>query len=230
LQSAWIDLNGIPIQLTRKKVRNFILKVAAPGKVSVSIPWRAPQIEVRTWLLSKIDWIEQQRALYAAQPSIVEPEYQTGENHWVQGQCCQLLVSHADKVYIQHDAANQQLQLQLPAYFSISQRAQLLEHWHRQQLSDCLPDLIQHWQAVIGVSVNEWRIRKMRTRWGSCNIQDKRIWFNLELAKKSLACVEYIVVHELVHLHERYHNARFYAYMDRFLPNWRQHKQQLNYG
>ncbi len=230
MQSAWIELNGIPIQLTRKKVRNFILKVVVPGRVCVSMPWRAPQAEVQSWLLTKLDWIEAQRALYAAQPLIAEPEYLTGEVHWVRGQCCQLLVSHADTVAIAHDVVTQQLRLQLPEHYSQLQRQQLLERWHRQQLSDCLPGLIYHWQSIIGVSVNEWRIRKMRTRWGSCNIQDKRIWFNLELAKKSLACVEYIVVHELVHLHERYHNARFYAYMDRFLPDWRQHKQQLNYG
>lgn len=230
MQPAWIELNGIPIQLTRKKVRNLILKVIAPGRVCVSMPWHARHTEVRTWLLSKLDWIEQQRARYAAVPVVVEPEYLTGETHWVQGQCCQLLVNYADTIHIQHDAANQQLILQLPEYYSALQRHQLLEHWHRQRLQDCLPPLIQHWQNTIGVTVNEWRIRKMRTRWGSCNIQDKRIWFNLELAKKSLACVEYIVVHELVHLHERYHNARFYAYMDRYLPDWRQHKQQLNYG
>lgn len=230
MQPAWIELNGIPIQLTRKKIRNLILKVVAPGRVCVSMPWHARHAEVQRWLLSKVDWIEQQRARYAAAPPVVEPQYVTGETHSVQGQCCQLLVNYADRIHIQHEPDNQQLTLQLPESYSVLQRQQLLENWHRQRLQDCLPPLIETWQNTIGVTVNEWRIRKMRTRWGSCNIEEKRIWFNLELAKKSIRCVEYIVVHELVHLHERHHNARFYAYMDQFLPDWRQYKQLLNFG
>ncbi len=107
------------------------------------------------------------------------------------------------------------------------ERQVLLEDWYRRQLKKVIPDFISRWEPVLGVHVKEWRVRKMKTRWGSCNIQAQRIWLNLELAKKPLKCLEYIIVHEMNHLLERYHNTRFYRLMDSWMPDWRDYKELL---
>ena len=107
-------------------------------------------------------------------------------------------------------------------------REAVLHQWYRQQLREQIPQLISKWEPKIGVTVADWRIKKMKTRWGSCNIDARRIWLNLELAKKSASCLEYIMVHEIVHFIERLHNDRFRELMDRLMPQWRLHREELN--
>jgi predicted metal-dependent hydrolase len=107
-------------------------------------------------------------------------------------------------------------------------REQLLNDWYRRRLKELMPDLIIKWQPIIGVQVADWGIKKMKTRWGSCNTRDHRVWLNLELAKKAPRCLEYVLVHELVHLRESHHNDRFKALMDLFMPQWRQYREELN--
>jgi predicted metal-dependent hydrolase len=111
---------------------------------------------------------------------------------------------------------------------SAGERAQLLQRWYRRLLRGQVADLIAKWEPLIGVDLAGWGIKKMKTRWGTCNTEARRIWINLELAKKSPACLEYIVVHELVHLIERHHNERFQELMDRHLPQWRMYRDELN--
>jgi len=111
---------------------------------------------------------------------------------------------------------------------SAAQRERLLRRWYREQLAALVPPLLDKWQPVLGVQVADWAIKKMKTRWGSCNAAARRIWLNLELAKKPVQCLEYIVVHELVHLLERYHNDKFIAMMNMFLPQWRSRRSELN--
>jgi predicted metal-dependent hydrolase len=108
------------------------------------------------------------------------------------------------------------------------QRTRILNQWYRQQLKELIPPLIQKWQAALGVNVEDWGVKKMKTRWGTCNIEARRIWLNLELAKKPVQCLEYIVAHEIVHLIERHHNDRFISILDKHLPHWRLHRQELN--
>ncbi|MBU0960972.1 MAG: M48 family metallopeptidase, partial [Proteobacteria bacterium] len=100
-------------------------------------------------------------------------------------------------------------------------RIQLLHEWYRAQLKIRIPGLLERWQPRVQRKVSEWHIKKMKTRWGTCNITKSRIWLNLELAKKPEECLEYILVHEMVHLLERCHNKQFYEHMDRLLPMWR---------
>ena len=107
-------------------------------------------------------------------------------------------------------------------------RERIVSQWYREELKRLIPEYIEKWEDTIGVTVNEWGIKLMKTKWGTCNEQDKRIWINLELAKKNPRCLEYIIVHEMVHLLERHHNDRFKAYMDEFLPNWKSIRDELN--
>ena len=108
------------------------------------------------------------------------------------------------------------------------QRAKIVKEWYRKELKAQIPDLLSHWETIIGVKANDWGVKQMHTKWGACNVDDKRIWLNLELSKKPKVCLEYILVHELVHLHERHHNSRFIQLMNQFMPNWRLYRDQLN--
>jgi len=107
-------------------------------------------------------------------------------------------------------------------------RLEIIQQWYRAQLKAIIPALIDKWKAIVGVEINEWGVKKMKTKWGSCNIEDRRIWLNLELIKKPLHCIEYIIVHELVHLLERHHSDRFKAFMDKVMPHWRIYRDELN--
>jgi len=111
---------------------------------------------------------------------------------------------------------------------SRDKREQVLNDWYRRHMKSLVPDLIARWQPVIGVQVDDWGIKKMKTRWGSCNIQDHRVWLNLELAKKPPQCLEYVLVHEMVHLLECHHNYHFKALMEKFMPQWRLYRNELN--
>ncbi len=110
----------------------------------------------------------------------------------------------------------------------MEQREQALQQWYRQELKTLIPPILEKWQPYISVQAAVWGVKKMKTKWGSCNTDERRIWINLELIKKPIQCLEYIVVHELVHLLEKHHNARFKAHMDHFMPHWRLHREELS--
>jgi predicted metal-dependent hydrolase len=110
----------------------------------------------------------------------------------------------------------------------IQKKQFILDEWYRQELKELAPPIIEKWEKIMGVSINELAVKKMKTKWGTCNREAKRIWLNLELAKKPIECIEYIIVHELAHVLERTHNTTFIAYMDHYLPEWKQLKNELN--
>jgi len=109
-----------------------------------------------------------------------------------------------------------------------AQRERVMREWYRKQVKAQIPGLLEKWLRVTGVEVKSWGVKWMKTKWGSCNAKAKRIWLNLELAKKPRHSLEYIMVHEMVHFLERRHNERFAAYMDKFMPQWRVYKEELN--
>jgi predicted metal-dependent hydrolase len=125
-------------------------------------------------------------------------------------------------------SADQGLILYVRPNSTKERRQKLLNDWYRQQLRAAIPTFLEKWQKEIGVTIGEWGIKRMKTKWGSCNLQARRIWLNLELAKKSPRCLEYIIVHELVHVLERKHNNRFYGYLTKYLPDWKEIKKELN--
>ncbi len=151
----------------------------------------------------------------------------TGEIHYVWGEpYCINIHEHYGLPRVWTD--NQILEMRIRPGTGRDKRISILEDWYRQQLKQQIPPLISLWEPLIGVSIGEWGVKKMKTRWGSCNIKAGRIWLNLELAKKPQKCLEYIVVHEMTHLLERYHNGRFKKLMDTFMPDWRIYKDILN--
>jgi len=123
---------------------------------------------------------------------------------------------------------NSALELHVQQNISAAQREEVLKQWYREQLRALIPPLLQKWQDALGVKVSEWGIKRMKTKWGSCNTKSRRIWLNLELAKKPVQCLEYIIVHEMLHLLEKKHNEIFISYIDKFFPKWRFFREELN--
>ena len=223
-----IQLGDITVQVTQKDIKNVHLSVNPPfGKVKIAAPERMELDTIRIYAISKLSWIRKQQAKILSQKREAPREYITKESHYFQGKRYLLKV-------IEHNAApvvkqkHSQLELYIRPHTSTEKRKEIIEEWYRDQLKITVAKYISKWENIMNVSVSEFGIKKMKTKWGTCNIEAKRIWINLELAKKPIECLEYIVVHEMVHLFERNHNTRFVALMDNYLPNWRELKVELN--
>ncbi len=198
------------------------------GRVRVAAPLVVNDEAVRLAVIDKLGWIRRQKAKFADQPRQSQREMVNGESHYFLGQRYRLRVHEYDapaRVAVRGVAS---LDLFVRPGTSSEQREAVLLRWHREQLKALIPHLLEQWQPILGVLVADWGIKKMKTRWGSCNPAARRIWLNLELAKKPVQCLEYIVVHELVHLLERNHNDRFTALLDKHLPQWPQYREMLS--
>ncbi|RSK47147.1 M48 family metallopeptidase [Hymenobacter rigui] len=218
---------GLEVDLIRKKIRSLRLTVYAGGRIRVAVPQHASEAAIEQFVQARRAWIQQHQQRFAAHTPRPTLQYVSGEQVEYLGQPYELVIvpsSIRPTVVVQ----DTQLQLHMPAASTAAQREAVLTHWYRLQLKQMLPDLLLKWQPVVGRQAASWGVKQMRTRWGTCNIGARRIWLNLELIKRPQECLEYVVVHELVHLHERLHNARFWGLMDLFMPNWRQYKADLN--
>ncbi|MFV0447253.1 MAG: M48 family metallopeptidase [Vibrio sp.] len=224
-----VTIGSLEVEIQRKSIKNIHLSVLPPnGYVRLSVPNRTSEDAIRLAIINKLGWIKQQQADFAAQPRQATREMVSGESHYVWGRQYRLdaVVSptkHAVKV-----KNTEWLELSVTPNTTTEKRVKLLNHFYRHEMHQALTNLLPVWGQKTGVSVNEIGVKKMKTKWGSCNIQAKRIWLNSELAKKPPECLEYILVHEMVHLLERRHNDRFKQLMDRFMPNWRERRSLLN--
>lgn len=225
----FLVIGGLKIQVVRKSIKNFHLAVLPPdGKVRVAVPHHVTDERVRLAIISKLGWIRRQQADFNAQPRQAEREMINGESHYLWGRSYRLeVVEQVGKHRIEIKGKTK-IRLYVHPETSTENRLAVLNNWYREQLKSRVDELVQQWAPVIKRSPNAYGIRKMKTKWGSCNIEEKRIWLNLELVKKPPECLEYILVHELVHLLERHHNERFRKYMDKFLPKWRENRALLN--
>jgi predicted metal-dependent hydrolase len=222
-----IILNEIYITITKKRVKNINLSINRNGAVKVSAPIRCAMRDITTFLNKKESWIKKHINKIKTQPQLSLPSPQTGDI------CLYLGKAYLFKVYESHKKSRicldgNQMTCFIKPTASEKDKQQLLAHWHRTQMKMLLPELIRKWKAVIGVEVKEWSIKAMTSRWGSCNIIKKRIWLNLYLIQKPLICLEYVLVHEMVHLLEASHNKRFYALMSQFMPDWKTYKHLLD--
>jgi predicted metal-dependent hydrolase len=226
-----IDIAGVSVRVTRKRIKTLRLTVHSPdGDVRVSAPLSVPTETIRSFVESRLDWVERHRARIRAAPKPADFDYVSGEQLPFDGRTYPLLVVHQSgrpRVTLRD---GELLVMAIPPDADRSQRERTLHAWYRAHLEAVVPPMIAAWEPRLGVSLAEWRIRRMKTRWGTCSIRARRIWLNLDLATKPRDCLEYLIVHELVHLLEPSHNARFKALMDRYLPNWRELRKRLNQG
>jgi len=224
-----INLGNINIDVVLKDIKNVHLSVLPPlGKVRISAPNRMNLETIRMFAITKLAWIKSQKSKMLKQEREGVKNYVSRESHYFLGKRYLLKVvefNHKPRVLINHN----NIILNVKPNSTSEQRQILLQEWYRCQLKEIAIKMIKKLERKMNVKVSEVAIRKMKTRWGSCNNKSKKIHLNLELAKKPLQCIEYIVVHEMVHIIERKHNERFLAYMNKFLPNWKACKNELSY-
>jgi len=226
--SAYLTVSGINVDVTYKDIKNLHIGVYPPmGRVRVSAPDQLDDDNVRLAIVNRLPWIKKQRQRMLDADRQTEREMVTGESHYVWGQRLRLkVIDRVGRPHVELDG--DRLLLFVEPDSTPLQRRELLSKWHRTQLRAAIPDLISKWEPRVDRQVSKWTIRKMRTKWGSCNRESGHIWFNVELATKHPDCLEYIVVHEMAHLIERTHGPRFIKLMDELLPSWRRRRDELN--
>lgn len=224
-----IEVSGITIEVVRKDIKNLHVGVYPPsGRVRVATPLHLDDDAVRLAVVTRLGWIRRKQQEYASQERQSQRGMVSGESHYFQGRRYRLDVREAKTDTGVHLTGPDRMQMTVKPGSNRSQRENVLQAWYRTELRALLPSLLQKWEPLVGQQAAEVRIRRMKTKWGSCNSQARRIWLNLELAKKPVATLEYVLVHELVHLHERHHNQRFVELMDQTMPTWRLRRDELN--
>ena len=223
-----IILCGIAMSVIKKRIKNMYIRVLPPdGKVQITVPYTVSDDLIRRFAISKIQWIKKQKKSFEGQPRLTKRQYITGESIYFWGRRYRLDVQYSDAG--SHVLpAGEKLVLEVRKESTPKQREHVVNDWYRAQMKQAVPKILKKCEYIVGVNASEWRIKNMRTKWGTCNIEKKRIWLNLQLVKKTPECLEYVIIHELVHLLERNHNDRFFGYMDSFCPDWRIRKAELN--
>jgi len=228
IASSYLTVAGINVDIVHKDIKNLHISVYPPlGRVRVAAPERLSDEQIRLAVVHRLTWIKRRRRQLQDVERQSEREMVTGETHHVWGVRHRLTVlERTGKREV--DVRGSRLVLCVPAGTDAGLRRRVLEDWHREQLRARIPELIDRWEPKVGRTVSHWQIKRMKTKWGSCNAEAGRLWFNVELAKKTPLCLEYVVVHEMAHLVERNHGERFTNLMDRLLPDWRSRRDQLN--
>ncbi|MCF7635005.1 MAG: metal-dependent hydrolase [Dehalococcoides mccartyi] len=223
-----ITLGDLKIDVTYKDIKNVHLSVYPPsGKVRISAPLRLDLDTIRIYAISRLGWIRKQQAKLNEQAREPAREYISRESHYYLGKRYLLKIVEIDgapKITLKHSVIEMQIRPDTPT----EKREVILDDWYRQRMKEIVPAFIHTWERTLNVDVRDFGIKKMKTKWGSCNRKAGRIWLNLELAKKPRSCIEYVVVHEMVHLLERKHGEKFTFHMDNFLPMWKSLKEELN--
>jgi predicted metal-dependent hydrolase len=223
-----ISLGDIAVDVVLKNIKNVHLSVYPPsGRVRISAPARMSLDTIRVFAISKLDWIKRQQRKLRAQERETPREYQERESHYVWGKRYLLKAIECNEtpsIELKHNS----MVLRLRPGADEHKKQSIADEWYRQQVRKAVPPLIAKWEPLMGVKVERFFVQRMKTKWGSCNHRRANIRLNTDLAKKPRECLEYIVLHEMVHLLEPTHNDRFIALMDRFMPQWRHRREQLN--
>ena len=224
-----IDVRGTTVEVVHRNIKNLHVGVYPPsGRVRVAAPLRLDEDAVRLAVISRLGWIRRRQAGFQQQARQSQRQFVTGESHYVEGRRYRLDVSEHDGPPTVRLLNSTRLALIVHPGADRDKREAVLYRWYRHRLRSRLPALLAKWEPRVGTRGTEVRIKRMKTRWGSCNAAERRVWLNLELIKKPAGCVEYILVHEMVHLLERLHSDRFQELMDRLMPTWRAARDELN--
>ena len=223
-----IAFGDITADVVLKDIKHIHLSVYPPnGRVRIAAPSRMRLDTIRVFAISKLDWIKQQQQKLQDQERETPREYLDRESHYVWGKRYLLKAiegNAAPSVVLQHS----RLLLRVRPGTDAKKKRAIVEAWYRQQLKKAVPPLIAKWEPLVGAKVERFFVQRMKTKWGSCNHRARTLRLNTELAKKPRECLEYIVVHEMTHVLEPTHNARFVALMDQCMPQWRFYRDQLN--
>ena len=228
VENKTIKVRDIEVTVYKKNIKNFHLSVLPPdGRVRVSVPKGISDETVRLFVIKKYQWIKKHREAFQNQERQTPREYVSGESHYFKGKRYILRVEPANrpKIGIRN---KKYIYFYVPDRYTREQKEKYYEKWLRRELKKELDVLVPKWENILGLKAKEVRIKKMKTKWGSCNPVAKRIWINLELIKKPQKYLEYVILHELLHFLEKRHNKRFKALMSKYMPDWEIIRKQLN--
>jgi predicted metal-dependent hydrolase len=223
-----LQLGTLAVDVVLKDIKNVHLSVHPPtGRVRLAAPRRMSPDRIRVFAISKLGWIKRQQQKLREQEREPAREYLNRESHYVWGKRYLLAVVEQDaapEVELKHG----KMLLRVRPGSGEEKKRDIMDEWYRGPVKTTVPPLIEKWERLLGVRLSGFTVRKMKTKWGSCSPGRKTIRLNTELAKKPLECLEYILVHEMVHLLEPTHNGRFVVLMDKFMPKWQFYREALN--
>ena len=222
-----INISGIPVFINKKRIKNLHLYVKPPlGRVEVSAPLRMNAKAIENFIRLNLGWVKKQQQKYEGQPRMAERKYITGETYYIWGKQYFLKFEDSEKKFFKVEGDRIILGMKITA--SIKQRERFVREEYRKILASQLERLIPKWEEKTGFHCGSYKIKYMRTRWGTCNSRAKRIWINLQMSAKPLECLEYIILHELVHLKIPNHGSDFKAEMNKNMPEWKDRRKLLN--
>jgi predicted metal-dependent hydrolase len=225
--NAYLTVAGLGVDVVYKDIKNLHISVYPPvGRVRVAAPHRLDEDTIRLAIVQRLPWIKKQREQLQNADRQTERQMVSGETHYVWGERLRLDSSRRGRSKV--SVAGKTLWLTTPGDYSEEQRLAVLDNWYRKELKAAVPPLLARWQPIVGEEVAKVVVRRMKTKWGTCQTGSRTVWLNPELAKKNPRCLEYIVVHELTHFVERTHNERFVKLMDLHMPDWRARREELN--
>lgn len=223
-----ILISNIPVEVIRKNIKNMHLAVLPPdGKVRVSAPETISDEAIAMFIRTKLGWVKKQREVFRQQPRQSERQYVSGETMYIWGRQYFLQVEYSyqgNSLELIGDKAI----LTVRKESSVKQREAFVNEWYRAKLKDEVAKYLPKWERITGLYCTSWQSKYMTTKWGTCNVTSGKIWLNLQLAKKPIECLEYVILHELAHLKEKSHGPEFVAILDQHMPQWRERKKLLN--
>jgi predicted metal-dependent hydrolase len=221
----------LEIETVKKDIKNIHVGVYPPnGRVRVAAPFQTTDETIKLLVISKMPWIKKQQLKYNEQERQTKREYISGESHYFVGNRYRLNVIQTDAKPRIEIKRKTRIDMHIQPQTPLQKRERLMDNFYRSELKKQIPALVSKWQEITGLQTKEIKIKKMKTKWGTCNPKQQRVWLNLELAKKPLRCLEYVLVHEMAHLKEKHHNEQFELLLKSYLPQWNQCKQELNQG
>jgi predicted metal-dependent hydrolase len=224
----YIEIAGIPVEVIKKNIKNMHLSVLPPdGKVRISAPSNLDNESIKMFIRTKIGWIRKQQEAFYIQPRQNEREYVSGETIYLWGKQYFLEVRYNIKSYT-IDLEGSRAIFTVRKNSTVEHRKRFVREWYRKLLKKEIEKYLPKWEEITGFKSDGWQVKYMKTCWGTCNEQTKNLIFNLQLAKKSIECLEYIIIHELIHLKVKNHDSEFIRILDEYMPYWRDNKKLLN--
>ncbi len=229
IQKSIIQIEEINIQIQWKNIKNIYLKISRlNGDITLSVPQKTEKTTIVSFLNSKLSWIKSHHQKIRKKQEIIPQKYVDGDIIIYLGNKYKLkVINTTQKQKVEIGNLNKII-IHVSQNASAQVKKKIIDKFYRDKLKLILEENIAKWEKIIGVKANEWRIKKMKTRWGTCNRRARRIWINLELIKKSQRCIDYIIVHELIHFIEKRHNQKFYMLVEKYIPSWKEIKKELN--
>jgi predicted metal-dependent hydrolase len=221
----------LEIETVKKDIKNIHVGVYPPdGRVRVAAPLKTTDEAIKLLVISKMPWIKKQQLKFNRQERQTKRQYVSGESHYFLGNRYRLNVIQTDVKPRIEIKRKTRIDMYVKPQASVEEKERLMDRFYRSELKKQVPALVRKWEEITGLHVKEVKIKKMKTKWGTCNPNCQRVWLNLELAKKPHRCLEYVLVHEMTHLKEKHHDEQFELLLKSYMPQWEQSKQELNNG